>query len=132
MMAHSSTAWQYQQTQVGTADRRRLLMLMFDGALKFLALAEARLREGDIGQFAHHLSRAEGIIAELLHTLDHKAGGEIAKSLERLYRFMLEHLTVANLRKSAGHVAEVARVLGVVASAYREIAERPMPETHAV
>lgn len=112
---------QYQQAQIATADRGQLLVLIFDGGLRFLAQAEKSLEEGDLGQFSHFLGRAQAIIAELLHTLDHKNGGEIAFNLERLYRFMLEHLVEANLQKNPRYVGDVRRILGTIASAYREI-----------
>jgi flagellar protein FliS len=121
MMAANSTAQRYQQAQVATADRGSLLLLMFDGGLRFLAQARAGLDAGDVGRFSHHLGRAQAVIAELLHTLDHGAGGEIAISLERLYQFMLEHLVEANRRKSVGHIDQVARLLDVIAGAYRDI-----------
>lgn len=117
----SAALHQYQQVQISTADRGQLLVLIYDGGLKFLARAEKSLEEGDLSAFGHHLGRAQAIIAELLHTLDHKQGGEIATNLERLYRFMLEHLVEANLQKSPRHVADVRRLLGIVAGAYREI-----------
>ena len=94
---------------------------MFDGALRFLAQAEDGLRNDRIEDFASPLARAQAVIAELLHTLDHKAGGEIATQLERLYRFMLEHLVEANMQKSVRHVEQVRRVLSIIADAYREV-----------
>jgi flagellar secretion chaperone FliS len=121
MSAAQSTVNQYQQVQISTADRGQLLVLIYDGGLRFLARAEKSLEEGDLVGFGHHLGRAQAIIAELLHTLDHKLGGEVATNLERLYRFMLEHLVEANLQKSPRHVADVRRILGIVAGAYREI-----------
>ncbi len=121
----------YQQAQVATADRGRLLLLMFDGGVKFLARAESAIASGDLERFGVALGRAEAVIAELLHTLDFKAGGEIARNLDRLYRFMLDHLVEANVKKSATHVARVARILGVIAGAYREILEPNVQATHA-
>ena len=130
MGAHS-TAQRYQETQFATADRGRLLLLMFEGGLKFLAQASAGLGAGDLVRFAHQLSRALAVIAELLHTLDHRAGGKIAADLERLYQFMLEHLLEANRQKSARHVDQVARLLDTIAGAYREILEHRLPTVHA-
>jgi flagellar secretion chaperone FliS len=121
MSTTQSSVNQYQQAQIATADRGQLLVLIYDGGLRFLARAEKSLEDGDLTQFGHFLGRAQAIIAELLHTLDHKNGGEIATNLERLYRFMLEHLVEANLQKSPRHVADVRRILGIVAGAYREI-----------
>ena len=116
-----ATAQQYQQVEVATADRGRLLLLVFDGALRFLAQAEQALHVSDERRFAMQLGRAQAVIAELMHTLDHERGGAIARDLERLYRFMLDHLVEANLQKSPGSVARVARLLDIIASAYREI-----------
>jgi flagellar protein FliS len=127
MMAAQSTAQRYHQTQLATADRGRLLLLMFEGGLKFLALARGGLESGDLARFGHNLARGQAIIAELLHTLDHKAGGEIAGNLERLYQFMLDHLVEANLQKSAAHLERVTRILGVIAGAYREIITQGVP-----
>jgi flagellar protein FliS len=131
MIQGQSTADRYRQTQFVTADRGRILLLMFDGALKFLTLAEKGLREENIEQFVHNLSRAQAVIAELLHTLNHKAGGTIAGNLDRLYRFMLDHLVEANIEKSPRHVAAVRRILGIIASAYHEILDRGMPQLDA-
>lgn len=58
------TAEQYQQTQVATVDRGRLLLLMFEGARKFLALAEGALRGDDLSSFATNLARAQAVIAD--------------------------------------------------------------------
>ena len=121
MIALQSTARQYQQAQLATADRGRLLLLMFEGALTFLAQARAGLEEENIERFGYHLGRAQAVIAELMHTLDHKAGGAIAANLERLYQFMLDHLIEANLQKSPHHLTQVARILGIITGAYREI-----------
>jgi len=121
MVSYQTSAGVYQQAQIATADRGRLLLLMFDGALRFLAQAEDGLRNDRLEDFAPPLARAQAVIAELLHTLDHKAGGEIAVQLDRLYRFMLEHLVEANMKRSVRHVEQVRRVLSIIADAYREV-----------
>jgi len=127
----TTAAQRYQQTQVATSDRGRLLLLMFDGGLKFLAQARAGLEAGDLARFAHSLGRGQAVIAELMHTLDHKAGGEIAANLERLYTFMLDHLVQANLEKSVRHVEQVHRLLDIIAGAYREILQHGTPALDA-
>ena len=131
MMGAHSTAQRYQETQFATADRGRLLLLMFEGGLKFLGQASAGLDAGDMVRFAHQLSRAQAVIAELLHTLDHRAGGKIAADLEHLYQFMLEHLLEANRQKSSRHVQQVSRLLDTIASAYREILQHGIAAAHA-
>lgn len=111
----------YSQTQVNTADRGRLLMMMYDGGIKFLKLAIAGLEANDRAKFARFVSKAQAVIAELSNTLDFEAGGQIAKDLDRLYDFMLFYLTEANLHKDVDRVNKVLDLLEIVAGAYREI-----------
>jgi flagellar protein FliS len=127
MISAQMSARQYQQAQFQTVDRGQLLIMMFDGGDRFLAQAEQRLTGGDLPGFAHALSRAQGVIAELLSTLDHGKGGEVARNLDRLYRFMLDHLMEANLAKSGRHVLQVRRIFGIIGGAYREILRNGMP-----
>ena len=128
MISAQSSARQYQQAQFATVDRGQLLLMMFDGAERFLSQAEQRLPADDVAGFVTALGRAQAVIAELLSTLDHQRGGEIARSLDRLYRFMLDHLVAANVSKSVRHVGQVRRILGIIGDAYREVLRNGMPQ----
>ena len=128
MISAQSSARSYQQAQFQTVDRGQLLLMMFDGGDRFLSQAEQNLTGGDVPGFLNALGRAQAVIAELLSTLDHQKGGEIARNLERLYRFMLDHLLEANLNKSSRHVGQVRRILGIVGGAYREVLRNGMPQ----
>ena len=112
----------YAAAQVTMVDREQLLLLVFEGGLKFLRLTREALAAGDLVRFGEHLARAQAIIAELLGTLDYQAGGTIAADLGRLYDFMLFHLTEANAQRSLPHVDAVLGVFGTIAEAYRSIA----------
>jgi len=113
----------YAAAQVTMVDRERLLLLVFEGGIKFLRLTREALAAGDLQRFGEHLSRAQAIISELLGTLDYEAGGTVASELGRLYDFMLFHLTEANAHKSLRHVDEVLLVFQTIADAYREVLE---------
>ena len=128
MISTQSSVRQYQQAQFATVDRGQLLLMMFDGADRFLGQAEQRLPADDVAGFVTALGRAQAVIAELLSTLDHQRGGEIAGNLDRLYRFMLDHLIEANLAKSVRHVVQVRRILGIIGGAYREVLRHGMPQ----
>ncbi len=78
----------YQSVQVTTTDRGRLLLMMYEGAIKFLRQAKAGVEDNDINKFCRFLSKGQAIIAELMNTLDFEKGGSIAKDLDRLYDFM--------------------------------------------
>jgi len=125
-------ARRYAATQVTMVDRERLLLLVFEGGIKFLRLTREALVAGDVQRFGEHLARAQAIIAELQGTLDREAGGTIARDLGRLYDFMLFHLTEANARRSLRHVDETLAVFTTIADAYREILDKPASEATAV
>ena len=114
-------AYKYSNVQISTIDRGRLLLMMYDGGLKFLHQAKAGLENGDIVKFSRFLSKGQAIIGELMNTLDFERGGTIARDLDRLYDFMLYYLTEANLQKDPQKIQRVIGLLETIASAYREI-----------
>ena len=112
---------QYREVQVNTADRGRLLMMLFDGCLNFLNLTKEGFEENDIQKSSKYMSKSQAIIAELMNTLDFKQSEELAQNLASLYEFMLFYLTEANLEKDPAKVDKVIGLLGSIASGYREL-----------
>lgn len=113
----------YQAVQITTTDRGRLLLMMYEGAIKFLKLSVVGLQEKDIPKFCRYLSKGQAIIAELMNTLDFEKGGEIARDLDRLYDFMLFYLSEANLYRDEARITKVISLIDTIYSAYREIIE---------
>jgi flagellar protein FliS len=121
---HGKNAYQqYQNIQVTTVDKGRLLLMMYEGAIKFLKQSRAGLEANDLVKFCRFLSKSQAIIAELMNTLDFEKGGQIARDLERLYDFMLFYLTEANLERDGEKVTKVIGLVETVYSAYKEIIE---------
>jgi flagellar protein FliS len=114
---------QYNNVHVSTVDKGRLLLMLFDGCIKFLKLAKSGLETKDRPKFAKYLSKSQAIISELMLTLDFEKGGDIAKELDTLYDFMLYYLTEANIEKNAEKVQKVIEILQTITSAYREVIE---------
>jgi flagellar protein FliS len=106
-----SFANQYQSMEVKTADPLELVILLYKGAIKEARLAKRHMGEGKTGPRVTSINRAIAIIGELQATLDSKRGGEIARSLDRLYEYMIRRLTTANLRRDEEPLEEVARLL---------------------
>lgn len=124
---------QYRTVQISTVDRGRLLLMMYDGGIKFLRQAKAGLEAKDIVKFARFISKSQAVIAELQNTLDFEVGGTIAKDLDRLYDFMLFYLTEANLQKDPNKIQRVINLLDTIAGAYRHIIENdPVATQRAV
>ncbi|MGI6524471.1 MAG: flagellar export chaperone FliS [Bdellovibrionota bacterium] len=117
--AHSA----YKNVQITTTDRGRLLLMMYEGAIKFLKQSKAGLEEKDIQKFCRFLSKGQAIIAELMNTIDFEKGGTIARDLDRLYDFMLFYLTEANLHRDGARISKVINLLDIIYGAYKEVIE---------
>ncbi len=90
----------YKTTAVQSASKEAVLLMLYEGAIKFTRLAIKAADEKKIADRCHNLGRAYDIIMELNNTLDHKVGGEVALQLEQLYMFMLEQYSKANISGS--------------------------------
>lgn len=113
----------YQNVQVATADPASTILLLYDGALRFLRQALQGLEQKDAAQFASSLSRAHAIIGELSDSLDHEVGGAIADNLAGLYTFVLGHLTQGLIAKSAGHLEDVLEILQTLRDGFEGAAQ---------
>ena len=78
------------------------------------AFSSAAIWAGDRSRFSERASRAHAVIVELSATLDRERGGEIARSLERLYDFMLRQLTLAPSAGDADAVTMVRQLLDTI------------------
>ena len=122
---------QYTNVHISTVDRGRLLLMLYDGCIKFLKHAKIGLETKDIPKFARYLSKSQAIISELMLTLDFERGGEIARDLDRIYDFTLFYLTEANLEKNPGKIQRVIDLVDTIAGAYRQIIEGPAKAAEA-
>lgn len=110
----------YETVQATTADPARVLLLLFDGAARFLRQSKDGLDRREPDAFAYPLSRAHAIIAELAGSLDYDTGGEVAQNLGRLYDFMLRHLTEGLVARSGSHVSRVLGLLQEVRAGFEQ------------
>lgn len=117
---------QYQQTQVQTASTGELVVLLYDGAVRFLSRALLHLEEDRRESAGADLVRAQEIVLELLTGLDLEQGGLLAANLRDLYLFMHQTLVEANVRKNADQVRTVIRLLDRIREAWRTIVHGDM------
>ncbi|HOB40327.1 MAG: flagellar export chaperone FliS [Limnochordia bacterium] len=99
----------YRQTQVSTASPGELLLMLFDGAIRFARQAQEHLRQGDLEAANSKLIRVQDIVSELNLSLDLSVG-EIAVNLQQLYTYIYDRLVQANIRKDP-EIVEEALVL---------------------
>lgn len=87
----------YKTTSVQSASKEKILLMLYEGAIKFTKLAIKAIDEKKIADRGVNIGRAFDIIMELNNTLDHKVGGDVAVQLEQLYMFMMEQYTKSNI-----------------------------------
>ena len=102
---------QYKKTSIESASREKLLLLMYEGAIKYVKRSQVAIDKGDIAERGSNIGRAFDIVIELNNTLDHKVGGEVASSLEQLYMFITDQLTQANATGKREHLGHALKVL---------------------
>jgi flagellar secretion chaperone FliS len=121
MSAYAPAPNAYRESAVLTATPEQLVVMLYDGANRFLTQSAIAMRESRPAVAGEKLRRAEAIIDELLATLDMSVG-RIAEQLQALYIFFKEHLSAARLEQSADKVEQVARLMRELRSAWATIA----------
>jgi flagellar protein FliS len=127
----------YREIQIKTANQIRLIVMLYDGAIRHVNLALDALAAGHrrYDEVNNHIVAAQDILSELTASLDFEKGGVLAKNLFSLYSFMNRRLLDANLSKDAAPLAEVKGHLGELRAAWDEIStrkgleEKATPET---
>lgn len=109
----------YQINQVFTVPQEKLVLMLYDGALRFCRQGIMALEKKDYAGVNDNLIRAQEILGELIASLNFDAG-EIARNLYRLYEFMRWHLIQANVKKNVTMIKEVVELLQGLRDAWEE------------
>jgi flagellar secretion chaperone FliS len=112
----------YRQGAILAATPAELVVMLYDGARRFLRQANVAMREGQVERAHNTLRRAELIIAHLDGILDFQQG-EVADRLHAIYQFCLAHLNTARNHQDPGKLEEVSDMLGELREAWAQVAE---------
>lgn len=115
----------YQQVAVQSRSPLELVVMLYDGALRFMTAAREAIERGDLVAKRDAVSRALAIVSELRSTLNMKEGAEIAASLDALYGFVTERLLEANVQKDPGAIDDALQVMRPLRDAWDQIAQQP-------
>ena len=130
MTDYASAKQAYTSSSVMTAPPQKLVVMLYDGALRSSAAAYDAMARRDIPARRVALSKTMSIIGELQNTLDMKAGGAIAEELDRLYNWMTAELLHAAVRQDPTPIRNVARVLETLRDGWQQVAVKA-PESAA-
>ena len=123
MTPYAAAQQAYRDSAVLTATPAQLVVMLYDGAHRFLTQAAFAMRADDLSTCNEKLRRGEAIIAELRSTLDMSAG-EIAERLEAIYAFSQRYLMEARLKRDPERIEQVIKLLSELRSAWGDIAGR--------
>lgn len=109
--APPSGAGAYQRNQVLTASREGVLLLLYEGAIRFMKSAIESAEQSKHSEKLKSLDRVRAIVKEFRKTLNFETGGELAHNLDRLYAFVLDRVAQGALDKEPRGLREALGVL---------------------
>ena len=115
----------YMQTRITTTDQGQVVVMLYDGAIKFLTQAKTKITEKDYANKGILISRAMDIINELDSSLNMEKGGDLSQNLHNLYFFCNAKLLQANLKMDLGLIDHVINILTGLRNAFAEISTKP-------
>lgn len=117
----------YQQTLVQSRSPLELVVMLYDGAIRFVEQAAEAMDRRDMPAKAEAMSRSFAILAELQNTLNVRDGGEVARQLDALYAHMHDRLVDANVQRSSAPLREVLALLKPLRDAWSQVATPAVP-----
>jgi flagellar protein FliS len=125
MQPYDKVAKSYKAQSVRTASPGKLVLMLFDGYLRFSAAAKKAFDETDLVKknegINNNLIRAQNIVSELQSSLDMTVPGELPGTLYRLYDYVLTNLQQANIKKDSLKIDESDKVMSELREAWAEM-----------
>ncbi|KRM88609.1 flagellar export chaperone FliS [Liquorilactobacillus vini] len=113
----------YLRTQVMSASPVKIIVMLYEGAIKNMKIAKLAIEEKDIVRAHQNLRRAQDIIKELKSSVDLNVEGDVPEHLVRLYEYSNNQLVTANLTKSTEPIDNVIHILSELLDSWKKLAE---------
>ena len=127
-MSYNNAYTAYQRNNVNTASQGRLVVLLYEGAIKHLNAAlilfdsDNKIKTSNIEQFGIHIQKTQAIITELQVSLDMEKGGDISKNLMSLYLYFNEELMDVTISHNKTKLQFILKMINELADSWRIIA----------
>lgn len=118
----------YQSTNITTAKPEKVLLMLYEGCIKFMRIAKVKMAEKKIAEKGKNISKALAIIAELINTLDHEVGGQLSADLENLYIFIMDKLIEANIHNKIEDIEIAEKLILTLYEAWGDVVNNPRPD----
>lgn len=114
----------YKSTQVQSASKEKILLMLYEAAIKFTKKAILACENKDLAERGVNIGKAYDIVAELNNTLNHNVAPEVSKNLEQLYMFITDQYTQANVSGDTKHLKDALKILEVLNEAWVQAVEK--------
>src|SRR5262245_47313926 len=125
MYQNRSTA--YKDTAVQTSSPTKLVIMLYEGSIRFLRESVTAIENKDLAQKRHTIDRAVAIVQHLHSTLDLDRGGDVAANLNRLYAYITSRILHGSATLETAALEEAIKLLTTLLSAWEEIAKKEQP-----
>lgn len=122
MVKYSSNN-QYRSTQISTADRIKIISLLYDGAINFLNQSKIKMQEHDLKSKGVYLTKASRIVSELNGALNTNIDKELTSNLQRLYEFVNLKILEANMNNNPASIDDSIKILKTLKEGWDEMSE---------
>lgn len=113
----------YLKTQVMSASPVKLIVMLYEGAIKDMKIAELAIEKKDIVQAHQQLRRAQDIIKELKNSVNTEIKSDVPGDLVKLYDYCYNQLVVANLTKDKDPIDDVIQIMSELLDSWRKLAQ---------
>lgn len=119
----------YRDTQIKTASQGKLIVMLYDEAIRQIDVAVQAMQKGNdaLDAVSNALLKAQDLVTELMVSLDFERGGEIAQGLFNLYMYFNQQLVEANIKKNSEPLSMIRTMLAELRSAWYQISGKTVP-----
>jgi flagellar protein FliS len=110
-LAYARFTQEYQKSAVNGASPLQLIVMLYDGALRFMEAGKHAMQHGERDKQNETLQRAQKIVLELMGCLDMEKGGDIAKNLFSLYSYVINELVTSNIKDEPAGIDRSMKVI---------------------
>lgn len=128
-MANGRFIQEYQKNAVNGASPLQLVIMLYDGALRFMEAGKHAMSKKDLELQNHSLQKAQKIVMELMACLDMDKGGEVATNLFGLYAYILNELVAANCEDKPEPIDRCIGILSQLRESWATVESKTRTDT---
>ncbi len=112
---------EYHNNSISTSSQGRLVMMMYEGAIRFVTMAMTCMDQKDVSGQGNNIQKTYDIVNELSLALNMDEGGEVSRKLDNLYQFILKQLTQANIQSDKKALESVLKILSTLEEGWDQV-----------